>query len=127
MRQVAGRLRLDLAQYRELAAFAQFSSELDAHSQSQLARGERLTELLKQDRFKPLPVEVQIAVVYAGVNGFLDDVAIDKIRSWEANYTAFMKDNYAGLLADIKSKKQIDDSIKTKLEEAIKAFKGKKG
>jgi F-type H+-transporting ATPase subunit alpha len=127
MRQVAGRLRLDLAQYRELAAFAQFSSELDAHSQSQLARGERLTELLKQDRFKPLPVEVQIAVVYAGVNGFLDDVAIDKIRSWEANYTAFMNDNYAGLLADIKSKKQIDDSIKTKLEEAIKAFKGKKG
>jgi F-type H+-transporting ATPase subunit alpha len=127
MRQVAGRLRLDLAQYRELAAFAQFSSELDAHSQSQLARGERLTELLKQDRFKPLPVEVQIAVVYAGVNGFLDDVAIEKIRSWEANYTAFMKDNYAGLLADIKSKKQIDDSIKTKLEEAIKAFKGKKG
>jgi F-type H+-transporting ATPase subunit alpha len=127
MRQVAGRLRLDLAQYRELAAFAQFSSELDAHSQSQLARGERLTELLKQDRFKPLPVEVQIAVVYAGVNGFLDDVAIEKIRSWEANYTAFMNDNYAGLLADIKSKKQIDDSIKTKLEEAIKAFKGKKG
>ena len=70
---------------------------------------------------------MQIAVVFAGVNGFLDDVAIEKIRSWEADYTAFMKDNYAALLADIKSKKQIDDSIKTKLEEAIKAFKGKKG
>jgi F-type H+/Na+-transporting ATPase subunit alpha len=127
MRQVAGRLRLDLAQYRELAAFAQFSSELDAHSQSQLSRGERLTELLKQDQFKPLSVEIQIAVVYAGVNGYLDDVPIEKIRSWESDYTAFMKEKFAGLLADIKSKKQIDDSIKTQLEEAIKAFKGKKG
>jgi F-type H+-transporting ATPase subunit alpha len=125
MRQVAGRLRLDLAQYRELAAFAQFSSELDAHSQSQLSRGERLTELLKQDQYKPLPVEIQIAVIYAGVNGFLDDVSIDKIRSWESDFMAFLNAKHAELLADIKSKKQIDDSIKAKLEEAIKVFKGK--
>jgi F-type H+/Na+-transporting ATPase subunit alpha len=125
MRQVAGRLRLDLAQYRELAAFAQFSSELDAHSQSQLSRGERLTELLKQDQYKPLPVEMQIAVIYAGVNGFLDDVPIDKIRPWESDFMAFLNEKHAELLADIKSKKQIDDSIKAKLEEAFKAFKGK--
>jgi F-type H+-transporting ATPase subunit alpha len=125
MRQVAGRLRLDLAQYRELAAFAQFSSELDAHSQAQLARGERLTELLKQDQFRPLSVEMQIAVIYAGVNGFLDDIPIDDIRTWEAAYTTFLTENHASLLADIKSKKQIDDSIKSGLEEAIKAFKGK--
>jgi F-type H+-transporting ATPase subunit alpha len=127
MRQVAGRLRLDLAQYRELAAFAQFSSELDAHSQSQLSRGERLTELLKQDQFRPLPVEIQIAVVYAGVNGYLDDVPIEGIRAWESKYMAFMTEKHADLLADIKSKKQIDDLIKARLEDAIKEFKGKKG
>jgi F-type H+-transporting ATPase subunit alpha len=125
MRQVAGRLRLDLAQYRELAAFAQFSSELDAHSQSQLSRGERLTELLKQDQFRPLPVEIQIAVVYAGVNGYLDDVPIEGIRAWESKYMAFMTEKHADLLADIKSKKQIDDLIKARLEDAIKEFKGK--
>jgi len=126
MRQVAGRVRLDLAQYRELAAFAQFSSELDAHSQSQLSRGERLTELLKQDQFRPLAVEMQIAIIYAGVNGYLDDVPIEGIRTWESKYMAFMTEKHADLLADIKSKKQIDDSIKTRLEEAIKAFKGNK-
>jgi len=127
MRQVAGRVRLDLAQYRELAAFAQFSSELDAHSQAQLSRGERLTELLKQDQFRPLAVEMQIAIIYAGVNGYLDDVPIEGIRAWDSKYMAFMTEKHADLLADIKSKKQIDDSIKTRLEEAIKAFKGKKG
>ncbi|MBN1129122.1 MAG: F0F1 ATP synthase subunit alpha [Chitinispirillaceae bacterium] len=125
MRQVAGRLRLDLAQYRELAAFAQFSSELDAHSQAQLSRGERLTELLKQDLFRPLPVEMQIAIIYAGVNGYLDDVPIEGIRSWEESYRAFITEHHASLLADIKEKKQIDDSITTRLGDAIKAFKSK--
>jgi F-type H+-transporting ATPase subunit alpha len=126
MRQVAGRVRLDLAQYRELAAFAQFSSELDPHSQAQLSRGERLTELLKQDQFRPLPVETQIAIIYAGVNGFLDDVPIEGISAWESKYMSFLTEKHADLLADIKNKKQIDDSIKTRLEEAIKAFKGNK-
>ena len=126
MRQVAGRLRLDLAQFRELAAFAQFSSELDSHSQAQLARGARLTELLKQDQYKPQPVEVQIVVVFAGVNGFLDDVPIDAIRKWETDYIAFLGEKHKDLLADIKEKKQIDDSAKSRLEAAIKEFKGKK-
>jgi F-type H+-transporting ATPase subunit alpha len=125
MRQVAGRVRLDLAQYRELAAFAQFASELDAHSLAQLSRGERLTELLKQDQFKPLSVEMQIAVIFAGVNGFLDDVPVEKIRAWESGFMAFLNGKYAALLADIKSKKQIDDAIKAKLEEAVKEYKGK--
>ncbi|MGA2506618.1 MAG: F0F1 ATP synthase subunit alpha [Chitinispirillaceae bacterium] len=126
MRQVAGRVRLDLAQYRELAAFAQFASELDSHSQTQLARGERLMELLKQDQYQPLSVEIQIAIIFAGVNGFIDDVAIPNIRRWETDYIAYLSGKQSGLLADIKSKKQIDDGIKARLEEAIKEFKGKK-
>jgi F-type H+/Na+-transporting ATPase subunit alpha len=126
MRQVAGRVRLDLAQYRELAAFAQFASELDSHSQAQLARGERIMELLKQDQYRPLTVEVQIAVIFAGVNGFIDDVAIPDIRQWETGYIAHLTGKHAGLLADIKSKKQIDEEIKSRLEEAIKEYKGKK-
>jgi F-type H+-transporting ATPase subunit alpha len=123
MRQVAGRVRIDLAQYRELAAFAQFASELDSHSQAQLARGERLVELLKQDQYQPLPVETQIAVIYAGVNGFLDDVDIGHIRRWEAAYITHLAEKCSGLLADIKEKKQIDDDIKARLETAIKEFK----
>ena len=126
MRQVAGRVRLDLAQYRELAAFAQFASELDSHSQAQLARGEHLMELLKQDQYQPLSVEIQIAIIFAGVNGFIDDVAIPNIRRWEADYIAYLTGKQSGLLADIKSKKQIDDGIKARLDAAIKEFKGKK-
>ncbi|MBN2035313.1 MAG: F0F1 ATP synthase subunit alpha, partial [Chitinispirillaceae bacterium] len=126
MRQVAGRLRLDLAQYRELAAFAQFSSELDSHSQAQLARGERLTEVLKQDQYRPLSVEKQVAVIYAGVNGFLDDVAIDAIGQWEKDYSAFLDEHHRDLLADIKEKKQIDDTAKSRLDKAIAAFKEKR-
>jgi F-type H+/Na+-transporting ATPase subunit alpha len=126
MRQVAGRVRLDLAQYRELAAFAQFASELDSHSQAQLARGERIMELLKQDQYQPLSVEVQIAIIFAGVNGYVDDVAINTIRQWEKKYIAHLTEKAADVLADIKSKKQIDDGIKARLEAAIKEFKGKK-
>ncbi len=86
MRQVAGRLRLDLAQYNDLAAFAQFSSELDPHSRAQLARGVRLIEILNQDQFEPLPVEVQVAVIFAGVNGFVDDIPTEDIKAWEKGY-----------------------------------------
>jgi F-type H+-transporting ATPase subunit alpha len=126
MRQVAGRVRLDLAQYRELAAFAQFASELDSHSQAQLARGERIMELLKQDQYRPLAVEVQVAVIFAGVGGFVDDVAVSDIRGWEAGYIAHLTGKHASLLADIKAKKQIDEKIKAGLEEAIKEYRGKK-
>jgi F-type H+-transporting ATPase subunit alpha len=126
MRQVAGRVRLDLAQYRELAAFAQFASELDSHSQAQLARGARIMELLKQEQYRPLPVEIQIAVVFAGVNGFVDDVPVNGICQWEKSYIVYMNEKHADVLADIRSKRQIDDSIKARLEAAIKEFKGKK-
>jgi F-type H+-transporting ATPase subunit alpha len=126
MRQVAGRVRLDLAQYRELAAFAQFASELDSHSQSQLARGERIMELLKQDQYQPLPVEIQIAVIFAGVGGFVDDVAVPELRKWEAGYVSHLTGKHASLLAEIKIRKQIDEGIKSRLEEAIKEYKAKK-
>ncbi len=126
MRQVAGRVRLDLAQYRELAAFAQFASELDSHSQAQLARGERIMELLKQDQYQPLSVETQVAIVFAGINGFVDDVSVSGIRQWEKSYIACLSEKHAGVLADIKGKRQIDDGIKARLEAAIKEFKGKK-
>ena len=126
MRQVAGRVRLDLAQYRELAAFAQFASELDSHSQAQLARGERLMELLKQDQYQPLSVETQVAIVFAGVNGYVDDVPVTGIRQWEKSYITCLNEKHAGVLADIRSKRQIDDGIKTRLEAAIKEYKDKK-
>src|SRR5690606_33352416 len=83
MRQVAGRLRLDLSQYRELAAFAQFGSDLDRATQAQLARGERMTEILKQEQYAPMPVEEQVAIIFAGVNGLLDDLATELIRPFE--------------------------------------------
>ena len=126
MRQVAGRVRLDLAQYRELAAFAQFASELDSHSQAQLARGERIMELLKQDQYQPLSVETQVAIVFAGINGFVDDVSVSGILQWEKSYIACLSEKHSGVLADIKGKRQIDDGIKARLEAAIKEFKGKK-
>jgi F-type H+-transporting ATPase subunit alpha len=126
MRQVASRIRLDLAQYNDLAAFAQFSSELDAHSQAQLSRGKRLQEVLKQDNYQPLDVELQIVYVYAGVNGFLDDVPVEEVRSWEESYLAFMKEHHSDILKKIKETSTIDDDVKSKLEAAIKEFKTKK-
>lgn len=126
MRQVAGRLRLDLAQYNDLAAFAQFSSELDPHSRAQLARGERLIEILNQDQFEPLPVEIQVAVIFAGVNGFVDDIPVDNIKAWENGFIKFMKEKYVDILGEIKNSGKIDDSTKEKLENAIKEFKTKK-
>ena len=126
MRQVAGRLRLDLAQYNDLAAFAQFSSELDPHSRAQLARGQRLIEILNQDQFEPLTMEVQVAVIFAAVNGFLDDVPTEEIRDWEKVYIKHITEKHADILSEIKSSGKIEDSTKTKLENAIKEFKAKK-
>ncbi len=126
MRQVAGRVRLDLAQYRDLASFAQFSSELDSHSQAQLARGARIMELLKQDQYQPLPVEIQVAIIFAGVNGFIDDVPKNDIRQWEKEYITYLREKQRDLLADIKGTKQIDDGIKARLETAIKSYKSVK-
>ena len=123
MRQVAGKLRLDLAQYNELAAFAQFGSDLDKSSQAQLERGKRMVEILKQDQFVPMPVEKQVAVLYAGSNGFIDDVPVDQVRRWEGEYLSFLELRHPELLKQIREKKIIDDQLKPSLEAAIKEFK----
>lgn len=118
MRQVAGRLRLDLAQYSELAAFAQFSSELDKNSMAQLARGRRCIEILKQDQYQPLPVEDQVAILYAVTSGLLDDISEEKIKEWEEAFVAFLKEKHPEILPDIKEKRTIDN-IKDALHAAV--------
>ena len=123
MKQVAGHLRLFLAQYRELAAFAQFGSDLDKATLEQLRRGERLVELLKQDQYEPLPVEKQIVAIYAGVNGHLDEYPVAAIRRFEKEFYKFMDERYPDILRDIKEKKEIDDDLKDRIERAIKEFK----
>ncbi len=123
MRKVAGTLRLELAQYRALAAFAQFGSELDKASQQQLNRGARLVEVLKQGQFTPLPVEKQILIIYAGTNGFLDDLPVADVRKFEAELYRFVENSQPGLLAAIREKKDIDDTIKGQLEGVLKECK----
>jgi F-type H+-transporting ATPase subunit alpha len=122
MRQVAGSLRLDLAQYRELAAFAQFGSDLDKATQAQLHRGQRLVEILKQPQYQPLPVEKQVAIIYAGTNGFLDPIATADIRAYEQELYRFLESRHPGILTGIASKKQLDDAMKGELDRAIKEF-----
>ncbi len=130
MKQVAGRLRLDLAQYRELAAFAKFGSDLDKATQQQLRRGERMVELLKQDQYQPLPVDKQIAVIFLGVNGYLDNVPLDRLKTLQDEYLAFLESSYTEILSTLREKKQIDDELKGKLtraaEEFMKTLEGKK-
>jgi F-type H+-transporting ATPase subunit alpha len=123
MKQVAGRLRLDLAQYNELAAFAQFGSDLDKTSQAQLERGRRLVEVLKQDQFSPMPVADQVLALFAAVNGFLDDVPVDGIRRVEAEWLRFVGKNGADVLKDLAEKKAIDEGLKGRIEALLKAFK----
>jgi F-type H+-transporting ATPase subunit alpha len=123
MRQVAGRLRLDLAQYRELEAFAQFAAELDTATQRQLARGERMVEVLKQGQYVPLPVEKQVLILYAGANGFLDDVDVSDIKEWEAEFYDFMKASHPDVGSTIREAGSISDETKEKLEKAIGEFK----
>jgi F-type H+-transporting ATPase subunit alpha len=131
MRQVAGSLRLDLAQFRELAAFAQFGSDLDKVTQAQLSRGQRLTEILKQDQYVPLPVEKQVAIIYAGTNGFLDDLEVADCRAFEQSLYRYLDTSQAGLLTKIREKKALDDEIKSQLaaalREAKEKFKAEKG
>jgi F-type H+-transporting ATPase subunit alpha len=123
MRAVAGTLRLDLAQYRELAAFAQFgSSDLDKATQSQLNRGARLVELLKQPQYQPLPVEKQVAILYAGTQGMLDEIAVPDVRTYEEQFHRFMDTRFANLLGAIRDKKVLDDDVKKQLAAAIKEF-----
>jgi F-type H+-transporting ATPase subunit alpha len=122
MKQVAGSLRLDLAQYREMAAFAQFGSDLDKATQAQLARGERLMELLKQSQYSPMLVEEQIVSIFAGVNGYLDGIEVNRISKYEAELIQTMKERHADLLAAIKEAGKIEDDVKAKLDEAIGKF-----
>ena len=123
MRQIAGKLRLDLAQYRELAAFAQFGSDLDRATQLQLARGQRMVELLKQGQYQPLAVERQIAMIFAGTQGHLDDMPVDQIRAFEEFLFGFLDRAHGQLLGEIANKKELTAELRTSLATAINAAK----
>ncbi|MGH7250523.1 MAG: F0F1 ATP synthase subunit alpha [Nitrospiraceae bacterium] len=127
MKQVAGTLRLDLAQYREMAAFAQFGSELDKATQAQLSRGVRMVELLKQGQYKPMPVADQVISIYAGVNGFLDDVRISQIRQFEEDLLRYVAQHHPQIRKDITTKGKIDEAFATELKTIITTFKQKMG
>jgi F-type H+-transporting ATPase subunit alpha len=122
MKQVAGTLKGELAQYREMAAFAQFGSDLDATTQRLLARGSRLTELLKQPQFSPLKVEEQVVVIYAGTRGFLDSMAVSNIGRFEREFLGYMRDKHQGVLDDIRTKKQLDGDTEKTLRGALESF-----
>ncbi len=123
MKSVAGQLRLDLAQYRELAAFAQFGSDLDRATLARLTRGERVTEVLKQGQYQPMPVEEQVVVIFAGVNGFLDDLPNDKVGEFEIDFLKFMRSTYSDVLGTIRGGAKIDGDLEQKLTTAINEFK----
>ncbi len=125
MKQVAGTLRLELAQFRELEAFVQFASELDKATQQQIARGQRLVELLKQPPNKPVPVEKQVAIIYAGTKGYLDDVPVNAIQKFEQEFYTFLDTEKPEVLEMIRTEKKLTDEIETKLKEAIEEFKKK--
>jgi F-type H+-transporting ATPase subunit alpha len=124
MKQVAGTLRLALAQYREMAAFAQFGSDLDAATQRQLNRGARLVEILKQPQYQPLPVEKQVLVIYAANNGFVDEYPVSVLRRYETELVSFLESKHGQLLADLKQKKAIDDDLDGRIKSALNEFKG---
>ena len=125
MKQVAGGLRLDLAQYRNLAAFAQMGSELDKTSTQQLARGSRMVEILKQGQYSPVPVEKQVLIIYAGTNGVLDDLPVDQCRAFEAELFRFVENAHPGILNSIREKKNLDDELKGQMNAVLKEFKGR--
>jgi len=122
MRQVAGTLRLDLAQFRELAAFAQFGSDLDKATLNQLNRGRRLVEVLKQPQYQPLPVEKQVIIIYAATNGYLDPVPVEQVRAYEIDLYKFLDTRKSGLIKALAEKKQIDDQVKADLNQALEEF-----
>jgi F-type H+-transporting ATPase subunit alpha len=123
MKKVAGSLRLDLAQYRELAAFAQFGSDLDEATIRQLTRGKATEEILKQLQYEPMPLEKQVMIIWVATRGYLDDIPINKIKQFETEYHVFMKKNYPDVGHDIKNKKELDDSLIDKLKQATEKFK----
>ena len=123
MKKVAGALRLNLAQHRELAAFAQFGSELDKSTQEQLTRGEKLIEILKQPQYEPAPVEEQVIIIYTAINGYLDDIPTDKVKDFQGKFLQHMRDKHSGIAAEIKEKKKIEEDTAKNLERAITEFK----
>jgi F-type H+-transporting ATPase subunit alpha len=122
MKQVAGRLRMDLAQYRELEAFAKFGSDLDKSTQAQLNRGIRLVELLKQPQYQPMPVEKQVMAIYAGTRGFLDKYPVDKVMSYEQKMLEFVGQKYPEIFQEIREKKLISDELDAKIKKALTEF-----
>jgi F-type H+-transporting ATPase subunit alpha len=123
MKQVGATLKLELAQYRELAAFAQFGSDLDKATQAQLARGERLVEVLKQDQYSPLPFSKQILIIYAGTGGYLDDLAVEDVRPFEKALYEYVDTANPGLLSTIMQKKALDDQLKAEIDKVLKECK----
>ncbi|HEX5482047.1 MAG TPA: F0F1 ATP synthase subunit alpha, partial [Terriglobia bacterium] len=125
MKQVAGTLRLELAQYRELAAFSQFGSDLDKSTLAQLNRGRRLTEILKQGQYEPLPVEKQIIIIFAGTNGYLDDLAVEDCRPFEKGLYEFLDTAYSSVLGEVAQKKALDDGLRAEIRKALDEYKQK--
>jgi F-type H+-transporting ATPase subunit alpha len=123
MKQVAGTLRIELAQYRELAAFAQFGSDLDKATQSQLERGKRLTEILKQPQYQPMEIEKQVLIIWTVTNGFADDIAVEDLKRFEVELTKFAEASHPAVLNTIRDKKNIDDDLKASMKEAVEDFK----
>lgn len=123
MKQVAGSLRLELAQYREMAAFSQFGSELDKTTQAMLARGVRMVELLKQDQYRPLSVEVQVIIIFAGINGYVDDIPVENVRAFEKGLIAHLESKAKDLRNEVAKKKNLDDDLKAKVRSMLDEFK----
>jgi F-type H+-transporting ATPase subunit alpha len=122
MKKVAGRIKGELAQYREMAAFAQFGSDLDATTQRLLARGSRLTELLKQPQFSPLKMEEQVTVIYAGVNGYLDPIAVDRVRAFEEGLLSLVRTRHTDILDDIRKSGDLSDATAGKLKSVVDGY-----
>jgi F-type H+-transporting ATPase subunit alpha len=123
MRQVAGKLRIDLAQYNELQAFAQFASDLDKETLSFIRRGQRLVELLKQNQYEPLSMPEEVIVIYAGTRGYLDDVDLERVKEFEIKLLDYIKKNYQSLIESIETKKELTPDIETELKKVIEEFK----
>jgi len=120
---VAGQLRLELAQYRDLAAFAEFAQELDEASQAQLARGERVMEMLKQPQYQPMPVEEQVAALYVAVSGYLDDIPVEAVSMFEQRFLAYLKEEHREVLEELARERHMTERVRAGLEAAAKAFK----
>ena len=122
-KQVSGTLRLDLASFRELQAFAQFASDLDDHTRAQLERGQRMVEVLKQGPYAPVPIEKQVVIIFAGANGFLDDIPVASVTKFEAGLMPFMDAKYSNILESIRNEKKISDDTDAELRKALEDFK----